>query len=365
MRAIIFLLWCAALPAGTIYSIAGLGGLGGSSAVAYSINNSGATSGWAQTSSGDQHAFVSANGAPIQDLSPLLSSDTFASGINASGAIAGTSYLNGQPHGTIWTGSTTIDLGAGTFATGINDAGVVIGGNGHAFLLANGTYQDLGALPGGGWSSASGVNNAGTVVGDASTASGMRGFIWTPGGGMQALGTLGGNNSHATGVNNSGQAIGAASLSNGYEHAFLSVGAVLTDLGTLGGGGSYAYGINDGGSIVGYSWLASGQNPHAFLYAGGVMLDLNALIPSGSGWELLEAYGINGAGQIVGQGLFNGEYRAFRLDPLVAAAAVPDARTGSLVAIGLALILFFASRKALLKELTQARTTHQSLYSRF
>ena len=68
--------------------------------------------------------------------------------------------------------------------------------------------------------------------------------------------------------------------------------AMMIDLGTLGGGSSYAYGVNDSGEIVGYSYLADGGQ-HAFLYDDGTMLDLNSLIPANSGWDLLEAYGIN------------------------------------------------------------------------
>src|SRR5258707_13857838 len=155
MKAIILLAtFTSVLSAGTIYSVTNLGSLGGSSAVGFKINNSGTVAGWAQTASGDQHAFV-AGSAGLQDLSPSFGSDTFASGINASGVIAGTSYENGQAHGTIWTASGSADLGPGIFATGINNAGVVIGGNGHAFPLAHGDYPDLGVLQAGGRGSSS------------------------------------------------------------------------------------------------------------------------------------------------------------------------------------------------------------------
>jgi len=86
----------------------------------------------------------------------------------------------------------------------------------------------------------------------------------------------------ATDINNDGEVIGYASLSSGYEHAFSAIGAVMTDLGTL-GGSSFAYGINDSGAIVGYSWPTNGDNPDAFLYLNGMMVDLNSLIPSGFG----------------------------------------------------------------------------------
>jgi probable HAF family extracellular repeat protein len=357
MKAIILLAaLTSVLSAGTIYSITGLGSLGGSSAVGYKINNSGTVAGWAQTASGDQHGFL-ANGAGIQDLSPLFGSDTFANGINTSGVIVGTSYVNGQAHGTVWAGSGSTDLGAGSFAIGINDADVIIGGNGHAFVLANGAYQDLGVLQVGGWSSASGINQSGTVVGDASVGSGFHGFIWTAGTGMLPVGDLGGGTSHATGINNDGAVVGTATLASGYEHAFLAIGAKITDLGTLGGGSSFAYSINESGAVVGYSWLTSGQHPHAFVYSNGIMLDLNSLLASGSGWELTEAYGINDAGQIVGSGLFNGQVSAFRLDPTSAAiqgaSAVPEAGTTMLVAIGLGLLIIARGQHVILKLLPQ------------
>jgi len=317
-----------ALRASPSYWVNDLGTLGSSSAIGFKINNSGTTIGWAETVDGYSQAFQSSPGGSLQTLAALSASDSFALGINSAGVIAGTAYVNGQPHGVIWNGVIgngpgTTDLGAGIFVTGINDPGVVIGGNGHAFILVNGVYQDLGALPGGDWSSASGINQSGTVVGDSSVASGnFRGFVWNPQSGMLELGTLGGLNSHATGINQSGEVIGHASLASGYEHAFSAVGAIMTDLGTL-GGSSYAYGINDSGTIVGYSWTPNSDHPHAFVYLNGMMIDLNSLIPSGAGWELLEAYGINNAGQIVGEGLLNGQSHAFRLDP----ALPPGIRT--------------------------------------
>jgi len=47
------------------------------------------------------------------------------------------------------------------------------------------------------------------------------------------------------------------------------------------------------------------------------MIDLNALLPTGSGWQLFEAYGINDSGQITGYGYINGgsDKIAFSDDP--------------------------------------------------
>ncbi|MBA3439381.1 MAG: hypothetical protein H0T92_05880 [Pyrinomonadaceae bacterium] len=46
---------------------------------------------------------------------------------------------------------------------------------------------------------------------------------------------------------------------------------------------------------------------HAFIYGNNMMLDLNDLIPSGSGWVLSVANDINNLGQIVGTGIFGGQ----------------------------------------------------------
>src|SRR6266705_6987193 len=81
------------------------------------------------------------------------------------------------------------------------------------------------------------------------------------------------------------------------------MGQRTVDLGTLGGTNSIAYCINNAGTAVGMSGMATGM-PHAFMVTntlGGMvhMMDLNSLIPTNSGWELMEAGRINAAGQIV------------------------------------------------------------------
>jgi probable HAF family extracellular repeat protein len=76
---------------------------------------------------------------------------------------------------------------------------------------------------------------------------------------------------------------------------------------------SWGFGINDSGVVVGYSDFQSTY--HAFVYREGKMLDLNKLIPAGSGWVLIQAFGINNAGQIVGEGTHNGLEHGFLLTP--------------------------------------------------
>ncbi|MCA9430960.1 MAG: hypothetical protein KC940_10675 [Candidatus Omnitrophica bacterium] len=62
-----------------------------------------------------------------------------------------------------------------------------------------------------------------------------------------------------------------------------------------------------------------GYVPRSFplLWDGEDFIDLNELIPEGSGWELQEANDINKHGQIVGKGLCNGNPKAFLLMPIV------------------------------------------------
>ena len=318
MKVLFLMLACAALIHGSpIYTIANLGNLGGSSATGFQINDAGAVVGWAETVTGNQQAFAAAAGGTLRGLNSQSASDSYAFDINGANTIVGTSYVNGEEHGTVWSGSSTTDLGAGVFAMAINSTGTITGSNGHAFTLVNGTYQDLGVLPGGDWSAAYGINDSGTVAGYGDIASGLfRAIIWNPDGTVTELGTLGGANSYATAINNGGQVIGHAGTTSGFDHAFTETGRSMQDLGTLDGGCSYAYGINDAGTIVGYSWSETEDTPRAFVYSGGAMRDLNSLITPGSGWQLEQAYGINAAGEIVGVGTFRGQSSAFLLTPI-------------------------------------------------
>jgi probable HAF family extracellular repeat protein len=343
-NAVFLLIFAAVAAADPIYTVVGLGGLGGPS-FGYAINSSGAVAGSAQNSSGSQQAFVSTpNG--LQLLSPGPS-ESSAYGINDSGTAVGITYdANGQAHGTIWSASGTTDLGEDSYAMAIDGAGEVVGGNGQAFAVVHGQVHGLASPEDIIWSAAYGINDAGTIVGDGQLANGtFRGIVWNPDGASTVLGTFGGSSSQATGVNASGEVVGFASLADGYQHAFSEVGGTMSDLGTLGGGSSYAYGVNDSGEIVGYSWLADGSQS-AFLYDDGSMLDLNSLLSPGSGWDLLAAYGINASGQITGEGLYDGQLSAFVLtDPPAGPAGIsPAPEPNELWILGAGLLLIVGFR---------------------
>lgn len=314
----------------TIYNITDLGTLGGSVSEAYGLNDSGQAAGMATTVFGSMHA-ISFGASGNQDLTfGSGAAEGAASGINNSGQISGTQYLNGQSFATVWSNGVAqavAGTGAGSFAMGINTGGDVAGmftasGSGQAFVTQAGNFHALGAMPGSSWSSAYALNNAGQAAGYGNQDGAMRAFVWSPQSGYVVLGTFGGRNSYAMAINDLGQVAGQAQESSGFMHAFLWSAGGMQDLGTLAGGSSsYAYSVNASGDVVGYASLANGAD-HAFLFEGGMMIDLNSLIDPASGWTLTQAYGINASGAIVGAGMFNGVEQAFLLNPSIVNAIV-------------------------------------------
>ncbi|HEY4904292.1 MAG TPA: hypothetical protein VIH89_12530 [Candidatus Sulfotelmatobacter sp.] len=266
-----------------------LGTLGGDSAIGLGINSSSQIAGYSQNAAGTYRAFLATDGK-LTDIG---------------------------------------DLGGGS-AVGyaINDVGQVVGsavtsdGENHPFLYSAGQMIDLGTLGSANtswWNAAQGINNSGVVVGISYNAQGnFFGFIWSNGK-MSKMGTLGGPWSVASAINNKNQITGQAYTSpksGRLAHAFIATGTgPLRDLGTIAGSTSTTWGIaiNDSGVVVGKSTFANTY--HAFVYGGGKMKDLNKLIPSGSGWTLIEADGINASGQIVGLGTIKGQEHGYLLTP--------------------------------------------------
>ncbi len=171
----------------------------------------------------------------------------------------------------------------------------------HPFLWKNGVMTDLGNL-GGTLSGAQCANNRGEVIG-ASTLSGdlmNHAFFWSNGV-INDLGTLGGNDSEAIWLNDAGDVVGSADLPGSQiHHAVIWTHGDIHDLGTVAGDPcSRGRGLNVSGQVVGGS--SDCQNfLHAFLWEnGGPMLDLNTLIPPGSGMQLTNAFNINDRGEII------------------------------------------------------------------
>jgi probable HAF family extracellular repeat protein len=309
----------------------------------------GSSSPSADTYDGPYHAFLY-SGGQMSDLGTLGGPSSFAYGINEADKVVGEAYTSGDTHkghAFLYDANATPkmkDLGTlgGPYsaAEAINDSDQVVGysttndtlaPSWHAFLYSDGVMRDLGTL-GGPLSFAYGINNTAKVVGQAYTGGDNQqghAFLYS-GGQMSDLGTLGGSWSVAYSINDSDKVVGHSATSGDAEwHAFLyeaSATPRMQDLGTLGGSYSAAEAINDSDQVVGYSTTSDNADQHAFLYSGGVMRDLNSLIPANSGWILTSAHAINDNGNIVGVGIkdVNGEsgFRAFVLEPDNTAPAV-------------------------------------------
>jgi probable HAF family extracellular repeat protein len=303
------------------------------------------------------------------------------------------------------------DLPGGTnssTANDINNAGQVAGysstfGGTQAFVWDSGTLNNIGDLPGGAVNGlGNGINETGNVAGFSSGSAGSRGFFWDsatetmtaldpisggtisvgldinnsdqvagwsfnasreqeavvwdgPGTTPRELGDLSGgaNRSVAYGINDKGEVVGEGSVDGG-THAFFwdPVTEMMVDLGDLPGGGvqAVAFAVNEAGQVVGRSSAAAGDRP--FIWDDGMIFDLNDLIdPTDPLFGLItleQAKDINNSGQIVGQGLFPGQFgpvrHAFLLTP-VAQMAVPEPASLPLLAGGLALLGLLARRR--------------------
>lgn len=193
------------------------------------------------------------------------------------------------------TNATTIQLSVPKFHS-INSAGIAVGSIASNFSQDQAAIFDFNLNPD--------LINLGTVV-----PSGLRAYSST-----------------AYAINDAGQIVGAIRSLGGRpdldsEPAFLVSGGVVQSPGTLGGIKAAAYDINNQGVFVGDSTLAD-TTLHAFLYRNGTMTDLNSLIAN-SGWILTSARAINDQGQIVGIGTFNGQDRAFLLNPIQSGGTQP------------------------------------------
>jgi probable HAF family extracellular repeat protein len=279
------------------------------------------------------NSFVWTPSGSVLALLPLPGdSSTTPNGINRQGLAVGSSSSSTESVAVLWTNGVPVDLGTlgGTYsvATGINASGEVAGysdissGSTEAFVWSKATgMQGLGLFTGGDYSLANAINRFGQVAGYADLNGGnpVYAFIWSKTTGMRNLGRLPGyTDSFAYAINDLGQVAGDSSVFGARPHATLwgkAKGSML-DLGLLPGARySTAAGINNVGQVVGLDSYAD-YSSHAFVWNPSTgMLDLNNLIPANSGWVLEFATAINDQGQIVGFGTLNGQGEAFLLTP--------------------------------------------------
>jgi probable HAF family extracellular repeat protein len=289
-----------------------LGTFGGSFSLPNAINDRGQAAGGAENTIPDPFNFGGLLGLPsptqwhatlwqhgsMHDLGTLGDGlDSFAQFVNQHGQAAGVSFTNSivNPE----TGIPTVD----------------------PFFWENGQMVDVGTL-GGVFAVLSGLNNNGQVTGTSDvTRDGtvQHAFLWERGQ-LQDLGTFGGDFSSAHWIDDSGEVVGdATTKNNGLLRAARWKSGHMTNLGALNGDPcSFAVGSNSKGQIIGNSVSGECEHDlHPFLWEnGGPMVDLNTLIPPGSGLVLHEATYINELGEITGAAFLpNGEEHAFLLIP--------------------------------------------------
>jgi len=244
-----------------------------------------------------------------------------------------------QWHATLWEHGITRDLG--TLGDGPDSQAIFINENGqvagnsytdsvagvygiptlHPFLWEKGQMTDLGSL-GGVYANANGLNNRGQVAGFSTLTGdlgGGRAFLWDHGT-MRNLGTLGGDFtfSEANAISDNGEIAGHTSTADGPFRGFRWEHGVMTDLGSVPGYDCSNTGsINSSGQIAGWAYRCDQTSVHAALWEkGGPGVDLNTLVPPGSGFELIEADFISDTGEITGFGFLpNGDEHAFLLIP--------------------------------------------------
>lgn len=216
---------------------------------------------------------------------------------------------------------TELSVNGGT-PQAINTAGTVVGYFGNpccapGFKFSNGTLTNL---PVTGMS----INTSGQIAGNGENPSGQgEAAVLQTDGTVTFLGFLPGENlSRAFAINDAGQVTGSAytTVPVYAEHAFLFSNGTMTDIDTLGSVVSRGYAINSNGVVVGVTAAPNqpGIDYHAMVAMGGAMMDLNTLIPSGSGLTLYQANGINDSGEIVGlaQSNSDGSVHGFLLKPV-------------------------------------------------
>jgi probable HAF family extracellular repeat protein len=281
-----------------------LGTLGGVSSFAETLNNRGEVTGVALNDVPDPYSILGLGSGTtltqtrgflwqhgqMRDLGTMGGPDTWAVFVNDRSQVAGTSFT-----------SYVIDPNTGTPPVGV-------------FLWENGKMKDLGNLGGdngllGAYGIVNGLNNRGQVTGVMEVAGDQfsHAFLWD-GKQLADLGTLGGNYSFARGINDAGEVTGLANLPGDLaNHGFLWRKGVMTDLGTLGGDPcSDALSVGSKGHVVGASKSAAGgcgEWTTAFLWEDpGPSVDLNSLVPSGSGVHLTAGLWTNERGEIVAAG---------------------------------------------------------------
>ena len=321
------------LPArAQVYNISDLGSLGGvRGSGAYGLNGFGVSVGYSFVAGSNLvHAMINDHGT-VLDLGTLGGTQSLARAVNSNGDVVGWAYQPGLTwqRAFLWRAGVMTDLG--TFggsigdAHAINEAGIIVGSasdpenHERGFWWKDGVLHDIGTLGGSG-SRVLSINASGDMTGWASTPGddGIHAFLSKPGSPLYDLGTLGGPVSYGWGVNNQVHLCGWSEIqsNNPASRGFFWADGVMKSLGTLGGIYSAAFALNDYDQLVGASTRGD-EVQDAVLWASDKLVDLNTLIPAGTGWHLVTAWDIDNNGVIVGEGIrSDGTAHGFLLTPV-------------------------------------------------
>jgi uncharacterized membrane protein len=291
----------------------------------------------------------------IKDLGVLPgTARSIATGINASGQVVGVSYetfdaLSGsydqEARSFLYDQGSVHEIDpVGGPARAINSEGTVVGG---AYVSINNRGQYVGRkdtsspnelISGNSRTQipiiAQHINNSGDIAGFN--------FTNTSGGLYANAGILHDGNftnihekinlkkavdsSNAVGINDSGDLLVQVQSADGRADTVLYTEGYAAFLGDLPGSGGTKNGraINNLGQVVGDDFLYTGGSVHRLTYDDdgslltyepGTFYELQELLSPESGWSNLVALSINDSGQIVGQGNYRGEDRAFLMSP--------------------------------------------------
>lgn len=275
---------------------------------AYDVSNSGQIVGWSQGSNGFRSAAIWAAGTPdsVAALPTLPTGNySYATSIDEHGNVVGASRLkipgNTQQtqHAAVW------NLAAGTVA----DYGSFLPANKNQFALFNSISPNTGIIGGQSYYLLDNEHAAVAHLGQPTSIADVSDVFSEP--------------SEVLAVNDAGTMVGYSLL----LPAIFKGDGTVTYLDTLGFQEGRAEAVSADGTIVGGLFSIdpdTGEQTYgAFIYKDGVETNLLDLLGRDSGWTMLfDAADINDNGQIVGQGLYNGQVRAFIITPT---ASVPEA----------------------------------------
>lgn len=214
-----------------------------------------------------------------------------------------------------------------THAYSINNGGTIVGSSGgnhpYKFNVGDAALTPL-AFPAGGAGAgrAMSINTAGDIVGfefASATTPTRRPILWDGGVTPIALPLPpGANTAHPSIINDAGVIAGTAFFGTAVRGYYYDAAGTPVDMGSLGPSftSTEVFDINSSYDAVGSAWSSTTFTLSPFLYRDGTMVDLNTLLPAGSGWVLTRAISINDLGEIIGTGTFNGSPSGFKLTPI-------------------------------------------------